>query len=265
MIKKVALVGLGVALLVTLMFGSRLPSYAGTAYSRIRQQVDESVPIEFKLRDARNQLAKLAPEVNQMKYEFARQQLRVERLGEEVAASREKLDEQLAGIVRLKDHLDSGETAFVSRSRSYSVVDVENDLKRRWDLYKTSQSTVDTKTEVLNAQQAGLDAARQKIAETESQREQLEVEVAQLEARLKLVEVAKAASDLNFDDSRLSRLRESLDDIRSRLEVEEHMLDTVTGEGFSGIPLEEEVNSGDVMQEIDAFLSSTRSEVGTDH
>jgi peptidoglycan hydrolase CwlO-like protein len=265
MVKKVVLVGLGVALLVTLLFGTRVTSYTATAIGQMRQRIDDTVPVEFKLKDARNQLAKLDPEVNQMKYEFARQQLRVDRLQEEVVAAREGLDEQLAGIVRLKDHLDSGETMFVSRDRSYSVTEVQADLKRRWDLYKTSQAIVDTKAQVLTAQQAGLDAARQKIAETESKREQLEVEIAQLEARMKLVEVAKTASDLHFDDSRISRLRESLDDIRSRIEVEEHLLDAVDGESFNGIPLEEEVATGDVINEIDAFLSTRSAGESLDH
>ena len=74
MLKKVAFVGLGAVLLVTLAFGSRLPSYASTMYKSVQAKVDDSVSLQFKLEDARNQLDKLGPEVNQMKYEFVRQE-----------------------------------------------------------------------------------------------------------------------------------------------------------------------------------------------
>lgn len=256
MIKKIAIVGGGLALLVTLLAGTRFGSYASTAISGAWGRVDDSVPLDFKLSDAREQLGRLAPEINQMKYEFARQETQVARLREDVEASQENLEEQLANIVRLKSHLDSGETAFVSRGRSYTTSEVEMDLSRRWELYKTSESVVATKHEVLVAQEAGLAAARQKIAETEAQREQLEIEIAQLEARLRLVEVAKTASDLNFDDSRLARLRSSIDDIRSRIQVEEHMLNASEAQDFNGIPLDEEEGTADVRSEIDSYLSN---------
>ena len=263
MIKKLAIVGGGLALLVALLSTTSVGSYATTAISRIRHRVDYSVPVKFKLDDAKEQLARIAPEINQMKYEFARQELQVKRLHEEVLASESALDDQLANIVRLKSHLESGDTVFVSRGRNYSIEQVELDLKRRWDLYKTNESVLQTKQEVLQAQQAGLDAARQQIAETEAQREKLEVEIAQLEARMRLVEVAKTASDLHFDDSRLARLRSSLDDIRSRIQVEEHMLNTSEAQDFNGIPLDDEDESVDTLGEINTYLSN--SSVGLEH
>ena len=47
-------------------------------------------------------------------------------------------------------------------------------------------------------------------------------EVENLEAQMKMVEVAQTASEFNFDDSQLSRTRKLLDDIRTRVEVAEH-------------------------------------------
>jgi phage shock protein A len=261
MLKKVAFVGLGAVLLVTLAFGSRLPSYASTMYKSVQAKVDDSVSLQFKLEDARNQLDKLGPEVNQMKYEFVRQELRVEKLEDDVVAARGNLDDQLAKIVVLKNHLEEGDSVFVSKGRSFSVSDVQKDIKRRWDLYKTQETVVKTKEQVLQAQQSGLEAARQKIAETEALRETLEVEIAQLEARQKLVEVAKTSSEINFDDSRIARLRESLDDIRSRLEVEEHVVNSASAGDFGGIPLEDEIESSDVMAEINSYLGGTPDEV----
>ena len=49
----------------------------------------------------------------------------------------------------------------------------------------------------------------------------LEVDVEHLEARLKMVEAAQTTSDYAFDDSRLSRVKELITDLRTRLDVAE--------------------------------------------
>jgi hypothetical protein len=70
-----------------------------------------------------------------------------------------------------------------------------------------------------NARQRNLDAAREKLAAMMSSQRQLEVDVENLEAKLKLVEVAQASSDLKLDDSHLARAKELIVDIRTKLDV----------------------------------------------
>jgi hypothetical protein len=50
-------------------------------------------------------------------------------------------------------------------------------------------------------------------------RRKLEVDVQNLEAKRKLVEVAQASSDYVFDDSQLARAKELINDIRTQLDV----------------------------------------------
>ena len=50
-------------------------------------------------------------------------------------------------------------------------------------------------------------------------RRKLEVDVQNLEAKRKLVEVAQASSDYVFDDSQLARAKDLINDIRTRLDV----------------------------------------------
>jgi len=51
-------------------------------------------------------------------------------------------------------------------------------------------------------------------------RRKLEVEVENLRAKHKLVEVAQATSDYQFDESQLSRAKELIADIRTQLDVQ---------------------------------------------
>lgn len=68
-----------------------------------------------------------------------------------------------------------------------------------------------------------LEAARQKLEGMLTAKRQLEVDVENLEARLKMVEVAQTSSEVNVDDSRLGRAKELITGLRSRLEVAERI------------------------------------------
>ena len=69
-----------------------------------------------------------------------------------------------------------------------------------------------------------------------------------------MVDVAKTASRLNIDDSRLSRTREMIEEIETRIDVEEAMMHSVPH--ISGaIPVEAEYQeSGDIVEEIDKYF-----------
>jgi hypothetical protein len=92
--------------------------------------------------------------------------------------------------------------------------------------------------EMHGARQRSLEAAREKLEGMLAAKRQLEVDVEHLEARLKMVEAAQTTSDYNFDDSQLSRAKELIGGLRTRLEVAERM---VNSEGYfhDEIPLSE--------------------------
>jgi enoyl reductase-like protein len=85
----------------------------------------------------------------------------------------------------------------------------------------------------------------------------LGVQVENLEARLKMVEVAKTASEFQIDDSQLSRTRELLRDIESRIEVDAQLFnaeDFITDE----IQLDDPQEKAGILERITEY-EETRS------
>jgi phage shock protein A len=101
---------------------------------------------------------------------------------------------------------------------------VKCDLANRFERFKTSDATLASLHDILSARQKGLDAAREKLDAMLVQKRQLEVDVENLEARLKMVEVAQTSSNCSFDDSHLGHVKELISDLRTRLTVEEKMV-----------------------------------------
>jgi hypothetical protein len=74
-----------------------------------------------------------------------------------------------------------------------------------------------------------------------------------------MVEAAQTTSDYNFDDSRLSRAKELITDLRTRLDVAAKMVDA-QGNFHAEIPLEETA-TGDIVEEVTEYFQGSQTSV----
>ncbi len=260
MFKKLFIVGAGVVLIVGLLFGTRSLALVSTLVDDIQQSAKNSIPIEMELRSATKEVGNLDKEIKSMTWEIAREENAVAKLETELKKADSQLDKSYADIMVLKDHLDGGTTSFVSHGQSYSNRKVESDLRVRFSTHKTMEATTDTQRQIFEARTAGLEAAREKYNETMTAKQELQVTIENLKARLQMVKVKETASELNFDNSHLSKTRELIDDIRTRIEVKEKVVN-VTPELTGLIPLDDQaIESDDISNEVDAYFNGTTSD-----
>jgi len=219
MLKKLLLVGGAVALLLGLLFGREACSYVKTSLGWVRQSVKDHIPIEAELNRARQMIKDLDPEIRHNMTLIAREEVNVQKLAESITKTDEGLAQSKADILKLNGDLNSGSEQFVYAGRTYTTKQVREDLARRFERHKTKEEANKHLREVLAARQTTLKAAQEKLESMMAAKSQLEVDVEQLEARLKMVQVAQARSDINFDDSHLARTKELLGEIQSRIDV----------------------------------------------
>ena len=219
MIKKLVLGVLLAGILGGFVLGKSAWSYLTTGYERATQTVEESVPLEFQIDRARKMVRDLEPEIRRSMHVIAKEEVEVESLDKRLEAAMGKAEKEKSEIMRLQSDLQSGKNVFRYAGLNYSADEVKQDLSRRFVRYKTSDATLGSLADMRKARQANLEAARDKLATMMNAQRQLQVEVENLEAQLKLVEVAQASSDLKLDDSQLARAKELITDIRTRLDV----------------------------------------------
>jgi DNA repair exonuclease SbcCD ATPase subunit len=224
MLKKGILASGVLLLLLALVFGRDTFSYMVTSAGRVHRSVRDSVPVTFELERARKMITALEPEISRHKREIAREELDLRKLDEKIASDRDDVAGLWRDIQQLREDLSRGDSNFVYAGRSYTAKQVETDLSHRFDRYQTREATLQNLEQILQARRRGLEAAQEKLKAMIASKRQLEVEVENLEARLKMVEVAKAASDFHIDDSQLSRTRQLLSDIKTRIEVDAQLV-----------------------------------------
>ena len=258
MLKKGLIVGLGLLLLAGLFFGR---SYVSTIWDEGAQMVREAEPIEFQLKRARNLLKEIDPEIRRAMHVTAKAEIEVEQLRDDLTGGEEALADAKSDMMKLKDFYDSGETYFYVGTRSYNRDQVKRDLKNRFAKFQTKEATVDKLQKILNAREKGLDAAHEKLAEMKNAKNQLEIEIENLDAQLKLVRVNETASRVNFDDSKLSQTKELVQDIRTRIDIQEKFLNADTD--FDNlIPLDaEDSDDVNISDEIADYFGDGRADI----
>jgi chromosome segregation ATPase len=238
MLKKAIVAGGAVALLSSLAVGVPLASYTRCGVSWLRDSASDAVPLEWELKRARQMISDLKPEISDNATRIAREKIEVVRLEKQLTETETRLAKAQTDIERLTGDLEGGDQHFTYAGRTYSSVQVKDDLKNRFKRFKTRRATADKLQQMLVARQSSLSAAEHRMEEMLSAKRQLEVEVENLQARLGALRVAQTASELSLDDSHLSQTRRLLDEIETRIDVEEETM-SVDAEYFGEIDLEE--------------------------
>jgi chromosome segregation ATPase len=260
MLKKGLLVGAGVVLVLGLVFGRSGISYVKTAFSDIRSTVDDSIPTEMKIKEARDQVGQLDGMINKLAREIALEETKINRLNDDLATEQAKLEKEESHIKTLTSHLQSGNSVYVVKTqrgtKNFSQEVVESDLRSCFANFKTNKATVEKMSQIIDAREKGLDAAKENYEATKIARRELEVQIENLQARLKMVEVAKTTSSFHHDDSQLARTRELIDNIESRIQVEETLSQMQPTE--TRIPRADEVEAetGDIVEQVTTYFSN---------
>jgi chromosome segregation ATPase len=252
MIKKSIIGGAVAVLLAGLLFGRDAWSYVSTSAGWVKDSVKSSVPMEFEIERARTMIKNLVPDIQKNMHVIAKEEVEVERLAKQIAQQEEKLTADRSNILRLKSDLASNRERFEYSGRVYTVSQVKQDLGNRFERFKTADATLGSLREIHGARQKSLEAARQKLEGMLAAKRQLEVDVENLEAKLKMVEAAQTTSEFNFDDSRLSRCKELIGELRTRLDVAAKMVDAKDS-FHAEIPLTTPV-SDDIVDEVTEYF-----------
>lgn len=224
MVRKALIAAGVVGILSVLFFGRDAVSYMKTSAAQLGESVRGAVPIEFEIDRARKMVADLVPDIRRNMHVIAKEEVEAEKLAKQISDSETRLEKQRAELVRLRNDLAEEQGTYYYCGRSYSTDEVKADLARRFERFKTSEATVNSLRDIHAARERSLEAARQKLEGMLASKRQLEVDVENLQARLKMVEVAQTTSDYNFDDSRLARVKDLMTDIRTRLQVAEKLV-----------------------------------------
>ena len=252
MLRKLFMAGAAATILSTIALATPLGSYARCGLSYATGRASDAVPLEWELKRARQMITDLKPEIQNNARRIAQEKIEVARIEKQLYETDQRLAKAQNEIERLSDDLRGNSSTYSYGGKTYTSVQVKSDLSNRFKRFKTRQQTSSKLEQMLSARQASLRAATERMEAMLDAKRQLEVEVENLQARLGALRVAQTSSDLNLDDSALSRTRSLLDTIATRIDVEEETM-AVDVEYFGEIDLDEPSDEN-LLDEISAYF-----------
>jgi len=258
MLKKLGVAVLAVVAGFYILSSTHLGSYARTGIQKARASMKHQVPLEFRLENARSEAAQLIPDMKKQVRQLAEKTVAVDNLRRDITETHARLDRQKDNIRAMAEQLKKGDVERISiDNRPIKADRLREKLARDLGSAKRCEEELKSKEQLLEAEEAQLDAAREQLSTIRSQKEQIEVQIAQMEAELMTVRVAQSRSKFHLDDSRLSSIKASLEEIRNELSVESKGLEL---EGMFGTELTAPASENkaksrtEVIGEAEAFL-----------
>jgi len=233
-----------------LVFGTSAPCYVRTAFHKARHNVKSAVPVQFEIDKTREEIASLEPAIKENIETYARQEVEVEALEGEIAATKANLAAEKTTLLSLAERVRAGDYLLAGRS-SESADEIKLDLARRLDHYKNVKAILEQKEKALRSKQQGLASKRKQLDTMSAQKKTLMTRLDAIEARLKAIEATRASNDVDFDDTALARAKASVTDLENRLEVLARTAEYEGRYAGVGIPIGTEP-SRNVIKEIDA-------------
>ncbi len=255
---KTAIVG-GVSALAlgTLVLGTTWISYVRTVKNEVAEAVEGAIPIEFQLKRAKDMLEnELEPEIRKMKHAVAESQVEVEHLQAKLDGKAKDVADQRADIMARNDLLKSKKTSFFYNNVSYTKAQLEENLEQNFGRFKTLEQTFKTELKVLEAKRQAVVANESKVEKLLAAREDLTLQIEELEARVSALEAVETVKESEFDDSKLSNVKELLESLDAKVDVRERELELEGKTTSHLIPLEDDESSKNVTESVDAYFGN---------
>jgi len=214
MIKKIIFWSMVVGAVVVAVNVVR-PGAIHTAIRRVHAKIDQQVPPEFELARIRDQIAQLTPDMYRNISRIAEEMVAVETLKTKVDNLTDKLTDSKTELAALTSAIESGNARVNFGGREIPVTQVKTKLNTCKNLERELAHT----KKIYEAKKAGVDTARQQLTVLREQKQQLEELAAKYEADLKELALQQMRKKVQLDDSRLAEIKQSLENLRERIDV----------------------------------------------
>jgi chromosome segregation ATPase len=238
-LKKLLLVGGIVGLAVAFIGTGTIKKYASYARQEIQQFADKAGTPEREIERLREEVKKLDKVEKEMKDELAQQIVSCDRLVMATAELRAKVTNEKAEALAFADQIDNAKGKVSFGSRTISPDEAKRQLKSMVSAYQHREKTVSSmETTLIHKEEAKKMLAAQ-VSEIQTERLRLTNELDAIEAEYQALKLAGMKNKYHRDDSKWSNVREGIEKLREKMEVQRVRVGLDTGAGRIDAPITE--------------------------
>jgi len=212
-------------------------SYLKTGHFLIGKTIQEHVPIEFEIARLEQMIQEANQALRQDEQAMAMMEVQCEQLEEEIDRLRKELQQSESDMRRLREALNTSDRQIVIGEKTYSRQEVEGELERRLDEFRT-QSMSD-KEKALLERRAYLDAGRKQLEANHRTVQQLALQVQYLHDQKRLLDSQPASGSPAFNKSKVGEANQLASELMAKLKAEQKVREKFLAPHRIELPKEE--------------------------
>ncbi len=257
MLRNLIIVAIVAVVTVTAFQGTRLGWYVTSELRSLRERAEANIPPEKEVVRLREEVRRLDKDIVEVINQLAKENVQTAQLEERVqemrktqGRARELLEARAAAIKNATDFV-------VFDSRKLTLREAKAVLEDGVRRYQLNQKTLESMEQALQHRLRIRDTLQQQLEALRNQKAELSAAIDALEADLTVLKLQQMESRYQTDDSRLARIKESIRNLQTQIQVEREKLRLLP------VGLEESPQSRDSgdksVDEIMAALKETTS------
>jgi chromosome segregation ATPase len=230
MCKKIGIAAVAVLAGLLVLNNTRLGSWVGFAWKNMKEKVQNAVPPELEIERLKYELTQLEPEINKTKDELAKERVAVKELDAEIKNTRVKLERKGKAIQEAIREVNDGAQKVSYRGQEYDRLEAKKAILSDKKVYDKAVKALEARETLLSSKKTAVAKANEQLENWQTVKAELEARIDKIESDLKLVREAQKQNHINFDNSKLSQLDESLTELDRTVKVMQERIAMEQGE-----------------------------------
>jgi len=251
MFKKVAIVGAAGLLAAAVLTQTHVGGYLRHHFDRADKYLENQVPPEEEVARIKVEVGNLDKDIDRARGSVAEERVEAKLVKGRVEEKRTQVDNSRAIVeARGKMLKDAGQNKLVKwDSREVSFDRAKELLQSQVKAHKTLEGELKALETMVAVRERTRDLAEQHLQALVTQKSELEAAVTALEADIKMAKIEQVESKYQNDGTRMADIKESLANLKKRIEVQREKLNLAKQYEKTGV---ENKSVDEIMAELDA-------------
>jgi hypothetical protein len=220
MFKKLTLVALGVVAALMILSYTKFGSYTSQAWGKLKATAKKQVPIDMEIQRLKDEVTRLdTVDAKRNRTTVAEEIVALRKLRKDIDEARASVEKKKNEMREAHAKVKAKEAFITYNGQDLPATRVQDLLVEDVQACKNVEDALNHKEKLYTARKSACDAGERQLLSMKQQKERLELRIAELEAKLKLVQLAQTESKFQFDDSRLADIKKSVDEIDTQIQV----------------------------------------------
>jgi chromosome segregation ATPase len=224
MLKKLVIMGVIGFVTVAAVKGSKFGSYLRSEFSSIRDRAEANIPPEREIARLRSEIKQLDKDILAIVNQLAKERVEVRQLEEKAKDLRASQGRAKNLLTARASAIKSGTEPVSFDNRNLSLNEAKAVLEEGVKRYTANQKALESMEAALASRERVRDTLDLQLEAMKTQKTELTAAVDALEAELTALKLQQMESKYQTDDTRLAKIKEGIQALRTRGEAEREKL-----------------------------------------